>query len=103
MRRSSGETPNYGERYRFGEPISTATAEAIVRQVISRRTVSKQQMRWSPCGTHLLLQVRTCGLNDDLNAGFARRYPGLASSAQPSGWTSLPDLPRGRSPSPGPK
>ena len=82
MRRSSGEIPNYGERYRFGEPISTPTAEATVSQVISRRMVTKQQMRRSPRGTHLLLQVRTRGLNDGLNAGFARWYPGLASSAQ---------------------
>jgi hypothetical protein len=97
MRRNSGEIPNDGERYRFGEPISTATAEATVSQVISRRMVSKQQMRWSPRGTHLLLQVRTCVLN----AGLACWY--TESPAQPSGWTSLPDLPRGRSPNPGPK
>ena len=64
MRRNSEEIPYYGERHRCGELISTATAEAIVSQVISRM-VKKQH--------------------------------------QPSEWTSLPDLPRGRSPSPGPK
>jgi len=57
--RNSEEIPNYGERYRCGEPISTATAEATVNQVISKRMVKKQQMRWSPRGAHLLLQVRT--------------------------------------------
>ena len=56
---NSEEIPNYGERYRCGEPISTATAEATVNQVISKRMVKKQQMRWSPRGAHLLLQVRT--------------------------------------------
>ena len=75
--RNSEEIPNYGERYRCGEPISTATAEATVNQVISRRMVKKQQMRWSPRGAHLLLQVRTRVLNDDLAADFARWYPGL--------------------------
>jgi hypothetical protein len=74
---NSEEIPNHGERHRCGEPISTATAEATVNQVISRRMVKKQQMRWSPRGAHLLLQVRTRVLNDDLAADFARWYPGL--------------------------
>jgi hypothetical protein len=81
--RNSEEIPNYGERHRCGEPISTATAEATVNRVISRRMVKKQQMRWSPRGAHLLLQIRTRVLNDDLIADFARWYPGLTSPAQP--------------------
>lgn len=36
--------PNYGERYRCGEPISTALVELTVNEVISRRMVKKQQM-----------------------------------------------------------
>jgi hypothetical protein len=80
--RNSEEIPNYGERYRCGEPISTATAEATVNRVISRRMVKKQQMRWSPRGAHLLLQVRTRVLNDDLAADFARWYPGFATPDQ---------------------
>jgi hypothetical protein len=43
--RNSEEIPNHDERHRCGEPISTATAEATVNQVISRRMVKKQQMR----------------------------------------------------------
>jgi hypothetical protein len=42
----------------------------------SRRMVKKQQMRWSPRGAHLLLQVRTRVLNDDLATDVARWYPG---------------------------
>ena len=42
--------PNYGERYRQGKPISTAFVESAVNQVVSRRFVKKQQMRW-PCRT----------------------------------------------------
>ena len=79
---NSEEIPNYGERHRCGEPISTATAEATVNQVISRRMVKKKQMRWSPRGAHLLLQVRTRVLNDDLAADFARWYPGFAGPDQ---------------------
>jgi hypothetical protein len=90
--RNSEEIPNYGERHRCGEPIFTATAEATVNRVISRRMVKKQQMRWSPRGAHLLLQVRTRVLNDDLAGDFARWYPD--SPAQPSDSTPLPDRPR---------
>jgi hypothetical protein len=39
--------PNYGERYRQGKTISTAFVESAVNQVISKRFVKRQQMRWS--------------------------------------------------------
>lgn len=75
--------PNYGERHRCGEPISSAFAESTVNQVISKRMVKKQQMRWSPQGAHLFLQVRTRVLNDDLAADFARWYPGFTHHSEP--------------------
>jgi len=37
--------PNFGERYRNGETISTAFVESTVNQVISKRMVKKQQMQ----------------------------------------------------------
>ncbi len=49
--------PNYGDRYRHREPISMAPAEATVNQVVSKRMVKKQQVRWSDQGAHLLLQL----------------------------------------------
>jgi transposase-like protein len=49
----------YGERYRNGETISSAFVESTVNQVVSKRMVKKQQMRWAPKSAHLLLQVRT--------------------------------------------
>jgi hypothetical protein len=55
--------------------------ESTVNEVISRRIVKKQQMRWTQKGAHLLLQVRTRTLNDDLRDTFARWYPGLASTS----------------------
>ncbi len=69
--------PNYGDRYRHGETISTAFVESTVNYVVSKRMVKKQQMRWSERGAHLLLQVRTQVLNEDLRNTFCRWYPGM--------------------------
>jgi hypothetical protein len=75
--------PNYGDRYRHGERIATSFAESTVNQVISKRMVKKQQMRWTPRGAHLLLQVRTQVLNDDFRLTFERWYPGLKTDIEP--------------------
>jgi hypothetical protein len=75
--------PNYGERYRNGERISTGFVESTVNQVISKRMVKKQQMRWSQRGAHLLLQIRTRVLNGEWEATFRTWYPGFRSHAQP--------------------
>jgi len=72
---------NFGDRYRNGETISTAFVESTVNEVISKRFVKKQQMRWTPRGAHLLLQVRSQVLNDDLPAVFRRWYPGFTQVA----------------------
>jgi hypothetical protein len=76
--------PNYGDRYRHGERIATSFAESTVNQVISKRMVKKQQMRWTPRGAHLLLQVRTWVLNDALRPTFERWYPGLKPDIEPT-------------------
>jgi len=60
--------------------ISTAFTESAVNQVISKRMVKKQQMRWTQKGAHLLLQVRTQVLNDDLRDTFCRWYPSMAKT-----------------------
>jgi hypothetical protein len=75
LRANAGEIPNYGERYRAGETISSSLAESAVNQVISKRMVKKQQMRWTLRGAHLLLQVRTRVLNNDFADDFHRWYP----------------------------
>jgi len=72
--------PNYSDRYRYGEVISTAFVESTVNQVISKRFVKKQQMRWTKKGAHLLLQVRTQVLNEDLRPTFERWYPAMTST-----------------------
>ena len=77
IRTNQSSIPNYGDRYRNGEPISSALAESSVNQIISKRFVKKQQMRWTKCGAHLLLQIRTRVLDDTLPATFQRWYPGM--------------------------
>ena len=67
--------PNYGERYRNGERISTGFVESTVNQVVSKRMVKKQQMAWTERGAHLLLQTRTRVLNGELDETFRRWYP----------------------------
>ena len=82
VRANEAFIPNYGERYRYGEPISTAFVESGINQVISKRFVKKQQMRWTKRGAHLLLQVRTQQLNGDRHATFCRWYPHMSQSSK---------------------
>jgi hypothetical protein len=83
IRANADRIPNYGERRRCGETISTAFVESTVNQVVSKRMVKKQQMRWSPQGAQLFLQVRTRVLNDDLATDFARWHPGFTHHSGP--------------------
>jgi hypothetical protein len=73
--------PNFGERRRQGETISTAFAESTINQVVSRRFVKKQRMGWTLRGAHLLLQTRTKVLNDELEDVFRRWYPQFRAKA----------------------
>ena len=74
--------PNYGERYRQGKIISTAFVESAVNQVVSKRFVKKQQMRWTPAGAHLLLQIRVQVLNGDWRATLSRWCPGMKQTPE---------------------
>jgi hypothetical protein len=82
IRNNQESIPNYGERYRQGETISTAFVESTINQVVSRRFVKKQQMHWTLRGAHLLLQTRTKVLNDELEATFRPWYPLFRTQAQ---------------------
>ena len=75
LHRNRYSLPSYAIRYRYGMPISTATTEATVNQVISRRMVKRQQMRWSRDGAQHVLEVRTQLLNQSLEMTFRRWYP----------------------------
>ena len=77
-----GFIPNYGERYRYGEAISTAFVESTINWVVSKRMVKKQQMRWTKRGAHLLLQTRTTTLNEDLRETFCNWYPAMTQTVE---------------------
>jgi len=74
--------PNYGERYRNGEPIATGFVESTVNEVVSKRFCKKQHMQWSKEGAHLLLQTRVRTLNGELGAIFKRWYPDMDLEVQ---------------------
>jgi hypothetical protein len=69
--------PNYGERYRQGDRISTGFVESAVNYVVAKRFNKRQQMQWSPKGAHLLLQMRTQVLNGELEPTFRKWHPGF--------------------------
>lgn len=81
IRANRGFIPNFGDRYRHGEAISTAFVESTINQVVSKRMVKRQQMRWSQRGAHLLLQVRTRSLDGVLREDFVRWHPGMKPMA----------------------
>ncbi len=72
--------PNFGERYRQGDTISTAFVESTINQVVSKRFVKCQQMQWTQKGTHLLLQTRVKVLDGDLEEVFRGWYPQFRSA-----------------------
>jgi hypothetical protein len=93
LRANAGRIPNYGERYRAGEAISTAFTESAVNQVISKRMVKKQQMRWTPRGAHLLLQVRTPSSTTSSPATSTAATPAsIGCQTLWRSWRSLPPL-----------
>lgn len=67
--------PNYSERYRYGEVITTSFVESTVNYVIAKRFGKKQSMQWTRKGAHLLLQARTQVLNNDWEKVFREKYP----------------------------
>jgi hypothetical protein len=83
IERNRALIPNYGERYRYGERISTGFVESTVNQVISRRFCKKQQMQWTKRGAHLLLQMRVKTLNQELGTVFQCWYPALQLEEEP--------------------
>lgn len=81
IRKNADFIANYGDKWRNGERISSGFTESAVNQVLSRRMVKKQQMRWTKRGAHLLLQTRTQSLNGDLRKCFQRWHPDMKAAA----------------------
>jgi hypothetical protein len=79
---------NYAKRHAAGLPVGTALTEAAANFLVNRRMNKSQQMRWSPRGADLLLQVRCAVYNGTLGSGFGRRlraanglFPQVAATA----------------------
>ena len=66
---------NYGARYRRGDPISTAFVESAINEIISRRMIKKQQMRWTRWTVQHFLDVRVAVLDGTLEGSFRKIYP----------------------------
>jgi hypothetical protein len=44
---NSGSVPDYGKQYRTGQRISTGFVESAANEIVSKRMVKEQQMRWN--------------------------------------------------------
>ena len=77
--------PNYAQRRRAGQAITTAFVESLVNVLLSKRFAKKQSMQWTPAGAHLLLQTRTRTLNGELAETFRGWYPVFSLEDQPAG------------------
>ena len=71
---------NNGRRFHSGQRISTAFMESAVNQLIDTRMSKARQMRWSPKGAHLLLQVRAELVDGRLGDTFSRWYSGFTGA-----------------------
>ena len=77
VRNNAWMIPNYAERRRYGERVSTGFVESAINTVVGKRFGKRQQMQWSKPGAHLMLQARTRTLDDTLRGKFEQWYPGL--------------------------
>jgi hypothetical protein len=84
IKNNGGFIPNYGERYRAGERISTGFVESTVNQVISKRFCKKQQTAWTPRGAHLLLQPHA-GVKWRLGGDLPRVVSGVPCGSSADG------------------
>jgi hypothetical protein len=67
--------PNSSRARAAGQRISTAHVESVMNHLVNHRMSKKQQMRCSPEGAHLLLQVRVDVLNGTLTNRYRQLYP----------------------------
>ena len=77
---------DYGKRYRAGQRISTGFVESAVNEIIAKRMVKKQQMRWNRYTVQRFLEVRVHVLNGTLEDAFRHWHKGLRPVA---GYTQM--------------
>jgi hypothetical protein len=71
---------NYGARRRRGRPISTTFVESAINEIIAKRMIKKQQMRWNRWTVQPFLDARVAVLNGTLESLFRRVYPDFRPS-----------------------
>ena len=76
--------PNYGKRYRAGQRISTGFVESAVNEIVAKRMVKKQQMRWNRHTVQSFLDVRIHVLNGTLENAFRQWHQGFRPIADRS-------------------
>ena len=69
--------PDYGNRYRDRLRISTGFVESAVNEIIAKRMVKKQQMRWSRHTVQAFLNVRVHVLNATQEDAFRHWHRGF--------------------------
>jgi len=69
--------PVYGKRFRAGQRISTGFVESAVNEIIAKRMVKKQQMRWNRYTVQRFLDVRVHVLNGTLEDAFRHWHKGF--------------------------
>jgi uncharacterized membrane-anchored protein len=69
--------PDYGKRYRAGQRISTGFVESAVNEIVAKRMVKKQQMRWNRYTVQRFLDVRIHVLNGTLEDAFRHWHKGF--------------------------
>lgn len=69
--------PDYGNRYRDRLRISTGFVESAINEIIAKRKVKKQQMRWSRHTVQAFLNVRVHVLNNTLEDAFRHWHRGF--------------------------
>jgi len=69
--------PDYGTRYRVGQRISTGFVESAVNEIVAKRMVKKQQMRWNRYTVQSFLDVRIHVLNGTLEDAFRQWHKGF--------------------------
>jgi hypothetical protein len=74
---------NYASRRRHGEPISTAFVESAVNEIVARRMIKKQQMRWNRWTVQPFLDVRVAVLNGTLLRSFKKIFPNFRPADNP--------------------
>jgi hypothetical protein len=76
--------PNYGQRYRAGQRISTGFTGSAVNEMVAKRMTKKQQMSWNRHTVQPFLEVRIPVLNNTLEDAFRHWHRGFRPKAEQS-------------------